>query len=73
MTRQDYERIADAMKRAYWQTDSGDSLTGQRTYAAYVQNLAVEFRKDNPRFDVNKFYDACGINRLWVEQSSRGV
>lgn len=57
MTRKDYERIADAMKRAYWQTGSKDMIS----YMTYVQNLAVEFRKDNPKFDPQKFYEACGL------------
>jgi hypothetical protein len=57
MTRKDYERIADAMKRAYWQTGSKDMIS----YMTYVQNLAVEFRKDNPKFTPHKFYEACGL------------
>lgn len=61
MTRKDYEHIADAMKRLYWQTSSRDSLTGQSTYSAYVQNLAAVFLKDNPRFSKHRFYEACGI------------
>jgi hypothetical protein len=69
MTRKDYERIADAMKRAYWQTSSRDSLTGQRTYAAYVQNLAAEFLKDNPRFSKHRFYEACGLLNMGISVS----
>ena len=57
MTRKDYETIADAMKRAYWQTGSKDTIS----YMTYVQNLAVEFLKDNPRFSKHRFYEACGI------------
>ena len=57
MTRKDYETIADAMKRAYWQTGSKD----KSSYMTYVQNLAVEFLKDNPRFSKHRFYEACGI------------
>ena len=57
MTTKDYETIADAMKRAYWQTGSKDKIS----YMTYVQNLAVEFLKDNPRFSKHRFYEACGI------------
>ena len=57
MTRKDYERIADAMKRAYWQTGSKD----MSSFITYVQNLAVEFRRDNPKFTPHKFYEACGL------------
>ena len=57
MTRKDYETIADAMKRAYWQTGSKDKIS----YMTYVQNLAVEFLKDNPRFSKHRFYEACGV------------
>lgn len=57
MTKKDYERIADAMKRAFWVMGSRDGLA----YATYVQTLAAEFRKDNPRFDPHKFYEACGL------------
>ena len=57
MTRKNYETIADAMKRAYWQTGSKDKIS----YMTYVQNLAVEFLKDNPRFSKHRFYEACGV------------
>ena len=57
MTRKNYETIADAMKRAYWQTGSKDKIS----YMTYVQNLAVEFLKDNPRFSKHRFYEAGGI------------
>ena len=65
MTRKNYETIADAMKRAYWQTGSKDKIS----YMTYVQNLAVEFLKDNPRFSKHRFYEACGI----VSQDSAEV
>lgn len=57
MTKKDYERIADAMKRAYWQTGNRDTIS----YMTYIQNLAVEFVKDNPKFTPHKFYEACGL------------
>lgn len=57
MTKKDYERIADAMNRAYWQTGSRDGLA----YATYARSLAAEFVKDNPRFTPHKFYEACGL------------
>ena len=71
MTRKDYERIADAMKRAYWQTGSKDKIS----YMTYVQNLAVEFRKDNPKFTPYKFYEACGLLNMdsSVSQDTAGV
>ena len=57
MTKKDYERIADAMKRAYWQTGNRDTIS----YMTYIQNLAAEFVKDNPKFTPHKFYAACGL------------
>lgn len=71
MTRKDYERIADAMKRAYWQTGNRDTIS----YMTYIQNLAVEFRKDNPKFTPYKFYEACGLLNMGssVSQDTAGV
>lgn len=63
MTRQDYERIADAMKRAYWQTGNRD----MSSYMTYVRNLAVEFRRDNPFFTPHKFYEACGLLNMGAD------
>lgn len=57
MTKRDYERIADALKRAYWQTGERDSIT----YATYVRSMAETLYADNNAFNPSKFYTACGL------------
>lgn len=59
MSRKDYERIADAMKRAYWQM--GDKSGERVKYEVYVGAVADAFRADNPAFKRDKFYEACGL------------
>lgn len=53
MTKKDYELIARVI-----QENEGDDL---RSHNYLVGSLAYAFEQDNPRFDRNKFLQACGI------------
>ena len=50
MTRKDYIIVATAIKRAYMDDDARISVMAE---------LAVEFLKDNPRFNYDTFKEAC--------------
>lgn len=52
MTKKDYELIAEAINGTSYSDDGLDGL-------AYL--LAAKFESDNPRFNRNKFLQACGI------------
>ena len=58
-TRQHYKAIAEIVKNAkerdFWSSFRVQAL------ARIAYDLADCFGKDNPRFDRQKFFDACGI------------
>ncbi len=56
MTKKDYELIAMAFR--YAQTFGGDKLY---TLNAMAQYLAGKLQQDNPRFNQEKFFEACGL------------
>jgi len=64
MTRKDYELIAETIAIAYkanahsWHADPTERQDAVRGLAIA---LAVNFQDENPRFDIRKFYKACGI------------
>jgi hypothetical protein len=56
MTRKDYQLIARAIK------DTRDNYYAENMAIAHVVGvLASRLKEDNPRFDVYKFVEACGI------------
>ena len=56
MTRKDYQVIAQAIK------DTRENYYAENLAIAHVVGvLASRLKEDNPRFDVYKFVDACGI------------
>lgn len=57
MTRKDYELIARSIY-----VDRGVVEPEQRKVVDYVaKGLAEQFSKMNPRFDSQRFLDACGL------------
>lgn len=56
MTKKDYELIAGEIKRA---NDKGAFADSGLWYLTHC--LGAEFERDNPRFDRNKFLQACGM------------
>lgn len=65
MTKRDYEAIAAIIKErreAAGKAKSGPTrLTIRFTAAAIARLLADYFASANPRFDRNKFLEACGL------------
>lgn len=55
MTRKHYQAFASAMKAL-----RDDPRTERRTWEQIVLAIAGIFKADNPRFDFNRFYKACG-------------
>lgn len=60
MTKKDYELIAYALKNSYLGTlIYPKSLQG--FYEVLVERLCDSLKEENPRFDVKKFWEACGL------------
>ena len=68
MTRKDYEKIAEAIKT--YSSDIGASSeyydeeiikVCQDTLEGISQILASIFQADNPKFQIGRFLNACGI------------
>lgn len=62
MTKKDYELIAEAIKDAkshllYATTNAGET---KRAVSHIADILAIRLEKENPRFNADKFYQACG-------------
>jgi len=62
MTKKDYERIAKAVREA-WECEKDDfDRTIGVSRVAHI--LAYSLSNDNPRFDRERFLDACGFPSL---------
>jgi hypothetical protein len=64
MTKQDYIIVAEVLNRVrgmYWVSKAG-------RYNAIVEELAAAFAEDNPRFNQDKFIDACGLEEEGYER-----
>ena len=66
MTRKDYIALADCIKNARLAKPESEQFTA--TAVAYfnaqidiAENIAALCKKNNPRFNEDKFYRACGI------------
>lgn len=61
MTRKDYELIAAALRAAKPAIRGTPAKYGERlgAWAASVESLAAALKGDNPRFDPDRFVDAC--------------
>ena len=55
MTRKDYVATANILKFA-------SDKAHPALFSKIVNDFAVMFAKDNERFDVNRFHEACGYN-----------
>ena len=53
MTRKDYELMAAVMK--------SHSVLHQKATKAIMESLIEHLKKDNPKFDANKFKEASGF------------
>ena len=55
MTRKDYIATAEILKFA-------SDKTHPALFSKIVNDFALMFAQDNPRFDVNRFHEASGYN-----------
>jgi hypothetical protein len=55
MSRKDYEMIAKCIR------DAGKQTLGSIFRDLLISSLCAEFAKDNPRFDADRFREACNL------------
>lgn len=73
MSRQDYERIARVLRQQLDRAELADRADGdwdvrQVVVARIARDLAAELKADNERFDMRRFFRACGLDSqggLW--------
>ena len=63
MTRKDYELIADTIRRFTWAAQAVERSSGSPSVDVASQAIVGEFvaslKGTNPRFDAQRFIDAC--------------
>ena len=63
MTRKDYVMIADSIRGAInFETEFNNNEAGADAIKKFSFALALTLQADNPRFDRDRFLDACGVN-----------
>ena len=60
MTKKDYVKIAAILNSVFHDSDND----GERLWARVAVTFADMLAADNPRFDYNRFYKACGMECL---------
>lgn len=63
MTRKDYQAIAAAIKAAMPTAGMGGFISGSVVVQRIAYDIALHCAKDNPRFDLAKFLEECGVPR----------
>ena len=62
MTRKDYVMIAETIKGAVnYEQNFNNNEAGAEVLKKFSVTLAMMLREDNPRFDANRFFDACEV------------
>ncbi|HET7640142.1 MAG TPA: hypothetical protein VFK47_15555 [Ktedonobacteraceae bacterium] len=61
MTRKHYQQTADIIKSVSQDYGDGKDVLFPLAMAAMAGRMAVMFELDNPRFDRDKFMEACGV------------
>lgn len=62
MTRKDYVLIAEAIKGAVsYEAEFNNNEAGADALKKFSVTLSALLLSDNPRFDVNRFFDACEV------------
>jgi hypothetical protein len=63
MTRKDYVMIAEAIQGAVnYEQNFNNNEAGADAIKKFSVTLSALLLADNPRFDVNRFFDACEVN-----------
>lgn len=62
MTKKDYELIAGAFHRSQFIEDKNKvrQEAKMKMHRLIVTDLAATLKHENPKFDIDKFYRACG-------------
>lgn len=68
MTRQHFERIAWALRQCHpwllgYVPGSDEAFYREREWETTVSVMAYELASTNPRFDADRFEQACGLQR----------
>ena len=72
LSRKHYNAIADIFRSATdWQARRGSDML-PATPCEMAEDLAAYFKRDNPRFDFNRFMQAAGCHRNLRMDSARG-
>ena len=61
MTRKDYVMIAGIIKDANYTASKFNDTRGAEMLTHIAIELSDELAKDNPRFNRDRFLDACGV------------
>ena len=63
MTKKDYEQIAEAIEQAVYACKNASVKASEQFGIESVTiKIANALGQDNPRFDHDKFYEACGVD-----------
>ncbi len=63
MTRKDYVMIAEAIQGAVnYEQNFNNNEAGADAIKKFSVMLSALLMADNPRFDANRFFDACEVN-----------
>ena len=61
LTKRHFEQVANIIKG---QHPHADGAAARESLRAVTLKLADLFRGENPRFDSQRFYEACGLNNI---------
>ena len=62
MSQKDYRRIAEGTKNIYNRLRAIHELKSAAAVEVHARELAKYFKENNPRFDREKFLEACGFS-----------
>lgn len=63
MTKKDYQAIARAIHATRFEAESAMSTAGVQATMVIAERLATVLAADNPRFDRERFIEACETGR----------
>ena len=61
MSRKDYQKIAEGTKNLYTRLQKLHDYHGAAAIEIHAEGLCEIFKADNPRFNRDKFLEACGF------------
>lgn len=67
MTRKHFEMIAGSLKEATEYSVYKNSAEARSTHALMCNELALDFKMVNPRFDRERFLKACGLGEETID------